>query len=214
MKTMICVPCMDMVHTAFFTSYNRMERPGETTLATAQSSLIYDSRNRLAEAALESGADRVLWLDSDMELPPDLMVRLSADLDEGRDYVSGLVFRRNLPTWPVIYDKVEYRTENGTTQLEVSRITDWPEGVFGIAGSGFAAVMMTTKLLRDVTKAVALPFAPMPGLGEDLAFCWRARQLGYTLWCDPAATPGHVGVFSYTKELYRRGGTPNDQDRY
>ena len=206
MKTFIAVPCMDMVHTAFFTSYNRMNRPDETMLATAQSSLVYDSRNRLARAALESGADRVLWLDSDMDLPPDLMERLSADLDEGRDYVSALAFRRNVPTWPIIYNKVEYLKKDGRTSVDCSMMTDWPEEIFEVAASGFAAVMMTTELLRRVTEAVGLPFAPMPGLGEDIAFCWRARQLGYTLWCDPAVTPGHVGVFTYTKELYDRKG--------
>ena len=205
MKTLIAVPCMDMIHTAFFTSYNRMERPGETMLATAQSSLVYDSRNRLARAVLESGADRVLWLDSDMELPPDLMTRLSADLDEGRDYVSALCFRRGLPTWPIIYDRVAYsRDENNHMSIQATRITDWPEEIFEIEGSGFAAVMMTAELLRKVTEATALPFSPMPGLGEDLAFCWRARQLGYRLWCDPQVLPGHVGVFTFTKDMYRK----------
>ena len=168
MKTLIAVPCLDMVHTAFFTSYNRMRRPGETTLATCQSSLVYDSRNRLAQAALESGAERVLWLDSDMELPNDLMERLSADLDSGIDYVSALVFRRNIPTWPVIYSKAEYVTRDNRREIDASIIRTWPEELFEIAGSGFGAVLMTAKLLADVTKASGLPFAPLPGLGEDL----------------------------------------------
>jgi len=210
MKTMIAVPCMDTVHTAFFRSYNAMAKPAGTVLATCQSSLVYDSRNRLAQEALASDCGRVLWLDSDMELPEDLMRRLSEDLDEGRDYVSALAFRRNLPTWPVLYDRVEYESRpGGKIAVEARRYTKWPEGgVFEIAGSGFGAVMMTTELLRRVAEEYTLPFAPMPGLGEDLAFCWKARQLGYKLWCDPRVLPGHVGVMTYDGRLYR----PEDRE--
>ena len=203
MKTVIAVPCMDMVHTAFFTSYNRMERIGETMLMTAQSSLIYDARNRLARAALETDADRVLWMDSDTVIPPDMMERLSADLDEGRDYVSALMFRRNIPTNPILYSKVEYETKDGQTSLDVAMVRDWPDDrLFEVGGTGFGVVMMTAELLRRVSEAAVLPFSPLPGLGEDIAFCWRARQLGYTLWCDPRVQPGHIGVFTYDGSLY------------
>ena len=212
MKTFIAIPCLDMVHTAFFSSYNRMARPGETTMATCQSSLVYDSRNRLAKAALESGADRVLWLDSDMMLPPDLMEKLGADLDEGRDFVSALFFRRNLPTWPVIYSEADYEAHDGRADIHAERIDVIPEDIFEIAACGFGAVMMHINVIRDVTKKYALPFSPMVGFGEDVAFCWRARQLGYKLWCDPAVRPGHVGVMTYDISMYK-GGENNDQDR-
>ena len=34
-------------------------------------------------------------------------------------------------------------------------------------------------------------FAPINGVGEDLSFCWRARQCGYKIWCDPSIALGH-----------------------
>ena len=36
-------------------------------------SLVYDSRNKLAERAINSTADYVLWLDSDMTFMPDTL---------------------------------------------------------------------------------------------------------------------------------------------
>lgn len=198
MKTLIAVPCMDTVYTGFFTSYSRMRTVGETALATCQSSLIYDSRNRLGKSALEAEADRILWLDSDMVLPADLMEKLSADIDAGCEYVSALYFRRALPTGPVLYDKVERSEAGGRLNVEVSAFKRMPkDALFEIAGSGFGAVMMTTALYRRVYEATGLPFSPLLGFGEDLSFCWRARQLGARLWCDSRVRPKHLGIMAY-----------------
>lgn len=206
MKTLIAVPCMDMVHTAFFTSYNRMRKVGETALATCQNSLIYDARNLLGKSALDIGADRILWLDSDMLLTEDLMERLSADLDDGLEYVSALYFRRALPTGPVIYGKVEREDSDGRASVEVTVFREWPkDAVFEIAGSGFGAVMMTAGLYRRVYEATGLPFSPMIGFGEDLSFCWRARRLGAKLYCDSRVTPGHIGAMAYDGSLFGAG---------
>ena len=54
MRTMIAVPCMDQVQTGFFRSCLGMEVCGEVQWTTSQSSLIYDSRNKLLDLALES----------------------------------------------------------------------------------------------------------------------------------------------------------------
>ena len=35
-------------------------------------------------------------------------------------------------------------------------------------------------------------------LGEDWAFCERARQAGFTVYLDPSVTVGHVGSYIYT----------------
>jgi hypothetical protein len=35
----------------------------------------------------------------------------------------------------------------------------------------------------------------MPLLGEDLAFCKRASDLGYSIWANLNAPVGHIGQF-------------------
>jgi GT2 family glycosyltransferase len=37
-----------------------------------------------------------------------------------------------------------------------------------------------------------VPFFPIAGLGEDLAFCWRAKKLDYKLYCDSRLKIGHI----------------------
>ena len=63
MRTMIAIPCMDMVHTLFFASMLSLRKPEGTEVAVASCSLIYEARHTLAMRALNEGFDRVLWLD-------------------------------------------------------------------------------------------------------------------------------------------------------
>ena len=106
MRTMIAVPCMDMVHTDFMRSALSLQHRDETQFYFSQASLVYDGRNKLAEAAISGKFDRVLWLDSDMRFEPELAEQLHADLDEGREFVSALYFSRKPPITPVIYKEI------------------------------------------------------------------------------------------------------------
>lgn len=69
MRTMIAVPCMDMVHTDFFRSCIGMTQLGDgIQWTTCQCSIIYEARNTLADIAIREDFDRVLWLDSSVKL--------------------------------------------------------------------------------------------------------------------------------------------------
>lgn len=197
----ILIPCMDSVRTGFMTSLLNLRRPQGSPVIVSESSLIYSARHMLGEYALESGCDRVLWLDSDMRFEPDLLERLSADIDDGRELVAALYVRRSLPVTPVIYSAVSYEKKDSEILTDAEIFRDYPRGrVFGIAGCGFGAVMMTTGLLRRVTAAFGAPFLPMGGLGEDLSFCWRAGRIGEKLWCDSRIRVGHIGLTDYVPE--------------
>ena len=192
MRNLICIPCMDMVHTLFFTSIMKMNKPEETEIAVSSSSLVYDARHVLAHKALSEGFDRVLWLDSDMRFDPDLMERLSADLDQGLEFVSALYFTRKNPVKPCVY-RVCHNMPNGKGKMAPTAIAfeEIPDGLFEIEGCGFGAVMMTSDLIR---KCGDLPFFPMGGYGEDFTFCRKARAEGAKLYCDGRIKVDHVGI--------------------
>ena len=40
-------------------------------------------------------------------------------------------------------------------------------------------------------------------LGEDIAFCWKAKKLGFKIFADPQVCPGHLGVYGYSVMDYR-----------
>ena len=127
MKTLICVPCMDMVHTSFMRSLLSIRPVGDVRFGITRSTLIYDARNMLADQAINGGFDRTLWLDSDMTFAPDIMERLSKRLDEGNDVASALYFTRRLPYRPVIFKDCKVFEKDGTQGSTIVWYDDYPK---------------------------------------------------------------------------------------
>ena len=202
MRTLIAIPCMSTVPTGFLTALLGMDRPEDSMIAVTEGTLIHTARNILAKQALEGGFDRILWLDSDMRPPRDLMRRLSADMDDGLQFVCGMYFKRRLPLEPAIYKHVEVG-DRGIGKSEI--YDDYPkDSLFQIAAAGFGAVMMTTRLYDKAAWQTACgnPFLPIEGLGEDLAFCLRAMEAGGKLYCDSRIKVPHIGYIDYTEDMY------------
>ena len=108
MKIMIAVPCMDQVPVPFVQSLALLEKIGECSLVMKSGSLIYTSRNDIATYAIETEADYVFWLDSDMVFKPDTLKRMMKTLQENDlDILTGLYFRRVPPYSPVLFDQLD-----------------------------------------------------------------------------------------------------------
>lgn len=198
-KYLIAIPCMDSIPTPTVYSLINLKKVSAVKHSFLANSLVYDARNMLAAEALDTGADRILFIDSDMYFSPDMMERMADDMDNGAKFVSGIYFKRRPPIEPCIYKAIDPVGSNG----EIYR--DYPkDSLFRIAGCGFGAVMLDVDLLRDVADHSVRPFAPINGmLGEDLSFCYRATQLGYELWCDSRIKIGHIGQFIFSEEHYK-----------
>jgi GT2 family glycosyltransferase len=200
MKTMVVVPCMDMVQTEFCQSLVRMKTIGETRFDFISCSLIYKARTDLGLIALKEKADFVLWLDSDMVFPSDLLVDLMKDI-EGRDIVKGIYHMRRAPFRPVIYKTLKQGLVPAENVSE--HYDDYPkDGLFKVDGCGFGCVLMRAGVLQSVVDKYHELFAPLPGYGEDLSFCVRARGCGYEIWADPKIQLGHKAATIVTNETF------------
>lgn len=191
----------------FMLSLVNLRRPENTYYTVQVGSLVYDSRNMLAAKALMNGYDRVMWIDSDMAFEADTLEKLSEDMDrEGLDFVSALCFKRKSPTAPCVYSDIRYGPDgDGVIQADAETMINYPEdALFECAGAGFGLVLVTTKLLGAIWEKHGPPFDPMPQMGEDLAFCYRAQQEGYKLYCDSRVKTGHVGKRIYSEEDYKK----------
>lgn len=196
MKILIAVPCMDQVPAPFCNSLALLQKAGDCTLMMKSGSLIYTSRNALATAAIQSEADYVFWLDSDMVFQPDTLKRMLKTLQErDLDMLTGLYFRRVPPYSPVLFDKLEINGEGhlGEIACDFSEFKSIPDDLFEVGACGFGCVLMKTDVFFDVQSKFGNMFAPIGNNGEDVAFCWRARQCGYKIFCDPSVICGHVG---------------------
>lgn len=203
MKVMIGIPCMEEVKTDFMQSMLGLQR-GEVAFAITKSSLVYDARNKIAEMALNHNYDVIVWFDSDMIFESDTLLKFLKRYEEGYDYVSGLCFARRYPTTPCVYSHIGYKAnDEGITQVELGGFDEYPDEMFEIKASGFAAVMTSTKMIRDIAIKHGPPFYPRYGFGEDLTFCYMAGQEGYKMYCDPSIKLGHVGSIVFNEESFK-----------
>lgn len=189
MNILIAVPSMDDVPARFAQSLSMLRKVGHCAIAFQIGSLVYMSRNELAKRAMDIGADYVLWLDSDMVFEPDLLEKLMEDMKDGVDIVSGVYFRRTPPFTPVMYDKLEVDENDNPVFTEFKEL---PTEMFEAGGIGFGCVLMRTDVITTVFATYLQMFDPMKGMGEDISFCYRARQCGYKVWVDPRVQCGHV----------------------
>ena len=196
MKTLIAIPCMDTIPTLFMQAFVGMRRVGDVTVSFTVSTLVHNARNVLAKQAVDEGFDRIMWLDSDMVFEPDLMERLSADLDEGRDFVTGIYCKRKPPFTPTIYKDVGLYVENALVLPKAEAFEEYPQDeIFPIDACGFGCVMHSVDLLKQVGGRFGPPFAMLPGFGEDISFCMRLGELGVKMYADSSIKLGHIGGF-------------------
>lgn len=191
---------MDQVPAPFCQSLAQIQKTGECVLAMKSGSLIYTSRNDLATQAIQIDADYVMWFDSDMVFKPDTMVRMLDTMQKNDiDILTGLYFRRVPPYSPVLFDKLEMKGE----VCLWSEFKTIPEGLFEVGGCGFGCVLMKTDVFFDVQSKFGNMFAPIANTGEDIAFCWRARNCGYKIVCDPSVICGHVGYSVVDDQFFK-----------
>lgn len=204
MKILIAVPCMDMVSAHFTQSLVTLKNTGNCTLMMLPGSLIYDSRNKLASYAIQINADYIMWFDSDMIFAKDTLQNMMETLDKHPeiDILSGLYFRRGKPYTPVLFDKLDFNHE--TQICDFKDTLTYPDELFEVAGCGFGCVLMRTDCLYNFGDDNGRWFSPMGNVGEDCAFCIRAREKGYKIYCDPSIKLGHMSYSPITEGVYKQ----------
>ena len=181
---------MDQVPVPFCQSLALLQKVDRCVLSMKTGSMIYSSRNDLATQAVQIEADYVFWLDSDMAFQPDTLVRMMDTMKKhDLDMLTGLYFRRVNPFTPVLFKKIEIDGE----ACEWEEFDEIPNELFEVAACGFGCVLMKTDVFFDVHGKFNNMFSPIGSNGEDISFCWRARECGYKIMCDPTIVCGHVG---------------------
>lgn len=200
MKTVIAVPCMDQVPAPFCQSLAQLEKVGECSLMMKSGSLVYTARDDIATRTVTSDFDFIFWLDSDMVIRPDTLVRMMDTLQKNDfDILSGLYFRRVPPYSPVLFKKLEM---DGANCIHEDFKTI-PDEIFEVAGCGFGCVLMRTDVFLDVQSKHGAMFAPIGSNGEDVSFCMRARECGFKIYCDPSVICGHVGYSVVDDQFFK-----------
>jgi hypothetical protein len=185
-RLLIAIPTTDYIPADFVKSLAKLQqelgRRGIAYDVEIQSgTLVYIARNRLANKAINEKYTHVLWIDSDMVFGEKVYEDL---MEVGKEMVCGAFVSRRPPYGPCIYTSIE--------QNAIEKVKDFGIRPFRVDGCGFALVLTNVELLQAVTQKFGTCFQPTDYYGEDLAFCWRVKQLGREIWCEPTVRPGHI----------------------
>ena len=204
MKLLIAIPTNDQMPFQFVESLTKLIRKLDADqinyeVAFQSGTLVYVGRDKLSLKAISGNFSHVLWLDSDMVFTDDLVDVLA---DSGKKFVTGIAHGRRIPYPSCLFTEIfpNVRRFEG----------DYPSEPFKVAGCGMACVLMSIDVIHDVWSHHSTAFFPSRELGEDLAFCKRATDLGHQIWAEPHAQVGHVGhfvVYPEYQETYRKSIT-------
>ena len=188
MRLLIGVPSLDYVHAEFVKCLTaltiKLARDGAAfDVFICNGTLVHIARDKIACKAINEGYTHVLWLDADMVFKPEVFDDL---MDSGKDFVSGIAHSRRAPFVSCLFSRLD-----DINRLE--RFEEYPSETFEVSGCGFACVLISVEILKAVQMSYKTCFLPMPDWGEDLAFCKRARELGYRIYAEPFVRLGHIG---------------------
>lgn len=210
MKLLIAIPTNDYMHYQFVECLTklvkRLDEDGiEYDIAYQGATLVYVGRDKLAQKAMNECYTHMLWLDSDMIFTEDLLDDL---MFSGKPFVTGIAHSRRAPHVSCVFKEIWPKVDRWEG-------CEYPSNTFRIGGCGFACVLIETEIVRNVYNKNGTAFFPMRELGEDLAFCKRATEMGYEIWAEPCVRLGHIGhiaIYPEYEQLYRGNiyGTDNN----
>jgi len=206
-RCIVLVPYLTHIEPACERGLRELERQGIEVRRFAATAAIDRTRCEAASAALTEGYDELMWIDSDIEFVADDVAKLRA---HDASFVGGVYAKKGRGGLAVYL-------EPGTPELRLGA----GGGLTTVryVGTGF---LLTRRPVYDaIARAFSLPvcnarfgaplvpyFLPMvitdteaPGgywyLGEDYAFCERARQAHHVVNVDTTVRLGHVGSYVY-----------------
>lgn len=190
MKILLAIPSARYIETECVTSLFEMEKTGDIELFIPKSYSVDVGRNIIAKYAQENGFDYIMWVDSDMILPKNTLVRL---LSHNKDIVAGVYSYKVLGNKEVVAKRFQDETREEYDNLTIKEIKE-SSGLIEVDGFGFGCVL--TKV--SVFNKIPYPwFIFTQEMGEDIFFCRKAQNEEYKLWLDTDVICGHIGQINY-----------------
>ena len=203
MRVAVCIPAGAMSHTFFAMDFAAMigwtckHTDIEPEIHYRLGTILPEQRQVLCQQAVESGAEFVVMIDSDMRFPNDLLKRLT---EHDEYFVGTNVSTRRLPLSVNTY---VYNEKGGPPKPAI------PEhGLMGleqVMTTGFGIVCIKA----EVFSRIAFPWFQIPFIhdtgryvGEDTYFCSRLKDAGIPIHVDHGLSweIKHVGTYEYELE--------------
>jgi hypothetical protein len=201
-------------------------RPECGFIALSTGPRMAEARNMVIDRFAENhpDADWLLFIDADMTFDPDLVESMMKVADPDTCPILGaLCFaggRGNDP-WPTIWRE---NAKPGEGFWNIERIKDYPpDALIEVAATGAACILIHRRVLAAMKRPWPDGFGTLadgktpniqpwfseglvgPGqkaLGEDTAFCRKARMMGIPVQVHTGIKTGHMKSFEITEDRY------------
>jgi len=189
MKIGICIPARDTVHTAFAKQLcyltNRLtEKKTQFDLHIVCGSVIAESRNQLANEALDNNATHLLWLDSDMHFPPNIVEKF---LSYNKLIVAGNYSTRYSPQRSVAF----------VDPNNINKRLNQKSGLAKVWAVGMGCMLVDAQVYQQIPKPWhSHEYNKQTDNfgGEDIYFCNQAWNHGIDIYVDCDAKLAHYGI--------------------
>ena len=142
---------------------------------------IVSGRTGLVREALAKGATHLLFVDTDMVFPKDVIKTMLA---HDKDIVGVEYNRRRFPI-------------EGTSEP----LTEKSDTLYQAKHCGTGLMLIKLSIFDKPWKGAWFNFGRdsegMLKIGEDAWFCYSARDMGFETWIDPTISVKHIGEYAY-----------------
>lgn len=206
MKVLVAVPTFETIYPDTYQSIYELDRGGhEVVFEFVRGYDVATARNRIAQRAIDLGADYVLMVDNDVVLPKDALVRL---LEHGEDVCLGYYAHRGAdnrydgktcicklyaPDGSAYYN---YPLESEYTADELLCMKKQGQTMIPIHGGGMGCALIRTEVFKKTSYPwydwVNYGDANRGMLSEDLYFCELCKIHKIPVYADVRVGCGHL----------------------
>ena len=145
---------------------------------------IAENRNYIAVKALNNKSEYLLMIDDDMVFPPDTLDKLMSNKKD----ICGVAFHPRCET-----DKMKILDETHWSKIK-------KDEVFESKAIGTGIILIKCNIFYNIPRPWFFFTWHETGQcknGEDWNFCFKAKDKGYKIYCDPTIPVGHIGSKVY-----------------
>lgn len=186
-KILIIIPTQEVARRADFYDYvDQLHRPEGTIQIRPHGQSPARNRNMAIEEALKLECTHCFFVDDDVVLRPDALLRLLA---HDKDMVCGLYLMRNYPHLPIMFDE-----SYNDGRCLFSFLKPGRQGLVEAVNTGLGCALIKTDVFRKMEKPwIRIGQLEKDHWCDDIDFFNRARNdYGYKLYVDLEVQAGHM----------------------
>ena len=193
-KILIAIPTAKNIEVDTFKSiYDLVVPEGYETMFQYFYGYNIDQVRNLIASWVVNGFDYLFSVDSDIAFPPDTLAKMLA---HDKDVVSGIYIQRKPGEHSIeIYEPTP---TGGMVNMPYGKLKGRP--LTRVAGCGFGCALVKAEVLRTIGYPQFKYYSALSmvdTVSEDVDFCRKANDKGFTIWADPSILCRHIGSFTF-----------------